>query len=163
MTQLELTKGKYATIDTSDFEFLSKWSWCYSAQGYAVAFDNGKTIYMHRLLMQPTRGMQVDHINTNKIDNRRENLRLVTASQNARNCSKSKNNKSGYKGVYKHHEGKKPWKAQILADGKAVSIGYYETPEEAAKAYDEAAVKYFGEYARLNFPLDQLEKPEYPN
>ena len=103
--------------------------------------------------------MQVDHINGNTLDNRKENLRLCTNQQNAMHRGKTKNNKSGYKGVryMKKKKGminehSKPWQAQIYLNQKQIYLGCYKTPEEAARAYDKKAIELFGEYATLIFP-----------
>ena len=107
---------------------------------------------IHRLLLGATNPkMQVDHINGNKLDNRKENLRLATNQQNQHNVGKRKNNTSGYKGVSWYRKRKK-WKAAIKHNKKSIHLGYYDTPEEASRAYDKAAVEFFGEFAHLNFP-----------
>ena len=106
------------------------------------------TLSMHRFIMDAPKGMQVDHINGNGLDNRKCNLRICTKSDNAKNRRLNKNSKSGFKGVSPRKSKKSPWVAQI--SGRL--IGYYDDPEEAAKAYDEEAKKEYGEFARLNFP-----------
>jgi len=95
--------------------------------------------------------MQVDHINGNPLDNRRENLRICTRAQNTCNRKAVVNSKSGYKGVTKKNSSRK-WIPEIRKDGKKLYLGSYNTPEEAAKAYDKAAKEIFGEFAKLNFP-----------
>ena len=110
---------------------------------------------MHRLIMDPIPdGMQVDHVNHNGLDNRKKNLRICTSQQNTWNAQKPKLNRessSQYKGVswYKRYN---KWVARGTHDGKRITLGYYNCEKEAARAYDAAAKKYFGEYAHLNFP-----------
>ena len=148
MKKLLLTQGKYAIVDDGDFEWLNQWKWCYLSVGYAVRVEKKRMIYLHRVIMRnPT--WKVDHINGNRLDNRRVNLRIVDNFQHARNKSMSKNNSSGYKGVYFHKASGK-FQAYIDPDRKRKCLGYFSNPKEAAKVYNEAAVKYFGEFARLN-------------
>ena len=106
---------------------------------------------LHRLLMDPPKGMVIDHINHNGLDNRRENLRICTRAENSRNRGKQKNNTSGYKGVCWYKRDKK-WRAQIKKDSKKIHIGYFDIIEDAARAYDAKAKELFGEFAHLNFP-----------
>lgn len=106
------------------------------------------SIKIHKLIMCPLDGFCVDHINGDKWDCRRSNLRLVNYRQNAQNCAPHKP-KSGYKGV-RFNWGK--FEARITVDGKQKYLGAYKTPVEAAKVYDLAALKFFGSYSRLNFP-----------
>ncbi len=95
-------------------------------------------------------GMDIDHRDRDGLNNQDENLRLCSRSQNKQNQGKYKNNTSGYKGVC-WGEKRKKWRAYIFASGKQIYLGFYETPEIAARAYDEAAKKYFGEFAVINF------------
>lgn len=157
MKEIELTNGKIALVDDEDFKEISRITWYYRREGYAVGNlpSPEKGVYpkvlMHRYIMDAKKGEQVDHINGNKLDNRRENLRIANASTNKANCGLRSNNKSGYKGVYKA-SGKrnKQWTASIKVNYEKISLGYFFTPEEAALAYNEAAVKHFGEFAKLN-------------
>lgn len=132
----------YAVIDKEDVGLVEDIFWSSDKRGYA----RGNNIYLHRHILKPPTNKQVDHINGNRLDNRRANLRLATNQQNqmARHVVVGK---SGYKGVHKH--GKK-WRAQIKYNGKLVRLGSYETPERAAKAYDQAAKALFGEWGVLN-------------
>lgn len=117
-----------------------------------------KTVLLHRHIMDAKPGEIIDHINGNPLDNRRQNLRLCTHSQNAMNRSKANwpNRKilnHGFKGIIRHSKPnlKKPWYARIQANGLVFLSRRFEAPHEAARAYDELAKKYHGEFARLNF------------
>lgn len=106
---------------------------------------------LHRILLEPIpKGLMVDHINNNKLDNRLSNLRLVTHAQNMMNTKIKKHNSSGFKGVYLCKQTNR-WRAEIRAHNRAIKIGRFDTKFEAAKAYDLAALKYHGEFASLNF------------
>jgi hypothetical protein len=109
-------------------------------------------VYLHRLLMNAVQTQQVDHANGNSLDNRRENLRFCTSSQNSQN--RRRTSTSGFKGVsLKPRYKSKPWEANIKVAGKLKYLGRFQTPEEAAKAYDSAARDMFGEFAHTNFPI----------
>lgn len=127
------------------------WSW---ANGYLRAWVDGKTQSLHRIIAERMEfhiSDQIDHIDGNKLNNQRNNLRSATSSQNAINSKKPKNNTSGYKGVSWSKKSKK-WRAQICFEGKQIHLGFFDDSKDAANAYDKAALKYFGEFARLNFP-----------
>ena len=147
MKQIPLTKGKFALVDDEDFEFLSQWKWHYIAGGYACRKPKSGMIYMHRLLTRATES-HVDHKNGNKLDNRKENLRLCTVSQNLANQVKTRGT-SKYKGVRFDKKHKK-WISAIGFNSRPIQIGRFASEDEAAKAYNLAAVKYYGEFARLN-------------
>lgn len=126
------------------------WSKC--SHGYAVAYhrrpDGSETkISLHRVVLPPSEGKIIDHINRNKLDNRRENLRIVTYSQNGMNRGANYDSPSGFKGAIEE-SGK--FVSKIKVEGKSVYIGTFSTAEDAAKAYNVKAIKYFGEYAHLN-------------
>src|SRR2546430_16319669 len=97
--KIKLTRGKYALVDLVDYEWLSQWKWYCSARGYAARrlYPENKVVYMHRVIIPE--GEEVDHINHDKLDNRKSNLRPCTHKQNLRSRGLNKNNKSGYKGV----------------------------------------------------------------
>lgn len=153
-------------IDKEDFKLIEEYTW-YVNHGYVVAsikinntnlFTN---MYLHRFLLNLKETKDhADHINGNKLDNRRQNLRISNIHTNAYNQSKQKNNTSGYKGVrnmgirYKN----KPWRVEIrVNDGNKITIGYFADLTEAAKAYDKAALKYHGEFANTNFPKENYD------
>jgi hypothetical protein len=106
-------------------------------------------VYLHRLLLEPPKGLEVDHINGNPLDNRRENLRLATRAQNNYNQVSGRKNTSGFKGVCWDKK-RGMWKAQIRANGINYNIGHYHTPEEAHEAYKLKAVELHGEYANFS-------------
>lgn len=172
---IELTKGYRAMISYADVD-LSKFLWSASKTGnkvYAIRRDPAtrKPILMHRLIMERILGRslksdeKVDHKNDNGIDNRRDNLRLANANQNAANTKKrNKNNKgkctsSIFKGVY-FNKSKKKWCAQISIDGKRKNLGYFDSQFEAAEAYDEAAIKQYVTFERLNFPHNYYDSSD---
>jgi hypothetical protein len=156
MKEIQLTQGRVALVDDADYEYLSQWKWkaykdrytWYARRGIRVGFVI-KTIHMHRLITNAPDGLFVDHINGDGLDNRRGNLRVCTKSENGFNRGKNSNNTTGYKGVTTN---KGKYRAQIRIDGKMCGLGRYTDPVEAAKAYDRAAKKHYGEFAKLNFP-----------
>ena len=149
---IKLTQGYEAIVDAEDYKELNKDRWHYNC-GYAkrnVKINGkGEKILMHRVVDDTPNGMQTDHINHDTLDNRKVNLRSVTHQQNLMNQLPQKNLSSKHKGVYWYRAYRK-WKAQIQAEGKRVGLGYFINEEDAAKAYNEAATKLFGVYARLN-------------
>lgn len=151
--KIALTKGFFAWVDDNDFEYLNQWTWHYS-HGYAVRRirdgKSKKTIIMHRLILNAPGDFQVDHINGNKLDNRKENLRVCSASQNKSNVDAPSTNTSGYKGVSFHKIAGR-WRATIKINQKSKHLGHFNDPKDAARAYDLAAIALFGDYARLNF------------
>ena len=156
MKQIPLSQGKFALVDDDDYErIIQIGRWCV-ARRYAVRVEKKgyrkqkqHTVYMHRIILNAQKGTQIDHVNGNGLDNRKCNLRICTPLENSRNKGVSKNNKSGFKGVsWFKLNGK--WRAYIDVDGKKVYLGFFNCSIKAAKAYNEAAVKYFGEFARLN-------------
>ena len=150
MKRIKLTQNKYALVDDKDFEKLSVYKWCFN-NGYAMRtqyLGGGKKnqrqikIYMHREIMNTPLGMDTDHINRNRLDNRQENLRVCTHSQNMANSC----NKTGIKGVY-FEKRTGNWYAKIKGN---IHLGTFISKLEAGRAYNEGAKKYFGEFALLN-------------
>lgn len=108
-------------------------------------------VKLHRLITECEPGKVVDHKDGDGLNNTRENLRICSNKDNCSNCAKNKNNKTGYKGVIVDKRIlEKKYRGQITHNYKCIKLGYFKTPEEAAQAYNEAAIKYFGEFARLN-------------
>lgn len=160
MKEIILFKGQIAMVDDEDYEVVSKLKWGLMAGGYArsVFYINGKqkTILMHRLIMNAPPGSLIDHKDMNPLNNVKSNLRFADRALNSMNRGKQSGvYSSKYKGTYKRHgvwKYKKPWISQISFNNKSICLGIFELEIEAAKAYDRAAIKYFGEFARLNFP-----------
>lgn len=148
--QIPLGDGCYAYVDAADFEWLNRYNWRLQ-NGYAARRQNGRVIYMHREIMNPPKGMMVDHGNHNKLDNTRENLRVCTRQQNTHNNRKHVDSCSQFKGVGYNRE-KEKWFAKAYFEGKRIWLGYFDEEADAARAYDRTAVEYFGEFAHLNFP-----------
>lgn len=162
MKEIPLTKGQVALVDDADYEWLMQWKWTASRSGkawraYRQEIHNGKmvTISLHRFIMNPPDSYEVDHINRNPLDNRRENLRICTHRQNMCNRTRDPRAKYAYKGIEpnRNRSGKPArWHAYIVVHRKKIGLGSFDTPEEAARAYDQAACEHFGEFATLNFP-----------
>jgi AP2 domain len=147
---VQLTQNQTTVVDDDDFESVSQVSWravWIRDRFYAAATIDGKTVYLHSWL---TGYEKTDHHNRDSLDNTRVNLRLANDIENQGNRGPNKNNTSGYKGVV-FDKSRGNWRAKMA--GRTVG-GRFNSPEDAAHAYDEAAQKHFGEFAQLNFPED---------
>jgi hypothetical protein len=136
-------------IDKEDLDKVLSRFWCIEPFGYVISTNKTNTITLHKFLMQTKDNEYLDHINGDKFDNRKSNLRICTKAENCRNSKMKSINTSGYKGVSWRKRDKK-WSAIITVNYKNIGLGYYENKIEAAKAYNKAALKYHGEFARLN-------------
>lgn len=177
MKKIELTQNKFALVDNEDFEWLNKFKWYAHKRGNTYYVERAITIlssdkeknikrkqrimYIHRLILEKKLRRklksweQVDHIDGCGLNNKRNNLRLANVSQNGFNSKKqekygNKKTTSKYKGICWHEQTNK-WLVRIGFNGNRIHIGYFNNEIDAAKAYDKAALKYFGEYANPNF------------
>lgn len=154
MKHIPLRAGVYALVDDSDYDWLvAMGSWRLNSSGYAVHYTSvqgrRRTLLMHRLILDAPPDLQVDHINRDRLDNQRANLRFATRSQNQANKDIQRNNTSRFKGVV-WNSGK--WEARIRRRGLWLHLGRYRDPTEAALAYDAASRLLFAEFAGCNFP-----------
>lgn len=159
-TFIYISKIEAAIVDMHNFEKLNKHLWqivkckntSYARRKKTVSKGKRIDIYMHQEILKTRCGMMSDHINRNGLDNRECNLREVTNSQNMQNCNPRKG-KSIYRGAYQKAKGKK-WYSRIrTGKGKRLYLGSFDSEIDAAKAYDDAARKYYGEHAAVNFLL----------
>jgi hypothetical protein len=157
MKEIQLTQGKVAIVDGDDFEYLNQFKWYvnnmngkfYAVRSFMLTKSKQSIVLMHRDIMKPKKGFVIDHVNGITLDNRKINLRICTHGENLRNQKLSIANKSGYKGVYFHKDRNK-WCALIQVYNVKYHLGCFIDPVDAARAYNEAALKYHGEFAHLN-------------
>ena len=157
MEYVSLTHGTFALVDDRDFASVSRFKWYVTSHGYArtgvhMGYLGGKKkmvyMYLHRLILRPPEGMDIDHRNHNTLDCRRANMRICTRSQNMQNQITTKGT-SKYKGVcWIKREAK--WSAGIKLNARSIHIGLFDDEIEAARSYDAAARELFGEFARTN-------------
>jgi hypothetical protein len=160
MIEIPLTQGKVALIDDEDWILISRFDWfaheeksLWYAHSSVKRRDGARTtIKMHRLILGARAGQRVDHRDGNGLNNQRDNLRLATQMQNTQNQRRKSNNTSGYKGVCRWKTSR--WQAYITVHKKRIPLGLFNNKEDAARAYDNAARQHFGEFAKLNFPLE---------
>jgi hypothetical protein len=141
-----VTKGKIAIVDDEDFDFLNQWKWYCNVGGYVMRHEKQKnykrnTIWMHRLINNTPEGFDTDHINRNKLDNRKNNLRSLLHGKNLMNMGSRKNNISGKIGVGWHAMGKK-WRAYISLNGKYLHLGDYKYKKDAIVARKKGELTY---------------------
>ena len=158
MKEIKLSHGKVAIVDDEDFEELSKYKWRYQKPsaggktGYAwrmtsCRLGKQRNVRMHRVILDAPPGAEVDHKDRNGLNNLRENLRLATRSQN--NSNWPRNNKTGFRGVYYSARIRK-YRAEIKVNKKFLHLGVFVNSIEAARAYNEAAIRLHGDFAVLN-------------
>lgn len=156
MKRIPLTQGKFALVDDKDYDWLMQWKWTYANAGYAKRKyrEGGKqhTVLMHRVITGAKRGQTVDHRDGDGLNNTRGNLRVCTVSQNNSNQRPKQHR---FKGVLKSPNQPSKWMARLVYEKQVYHNGtVHDTPEQAARAYDELAVRYHGEFANLNFPME---------
>lgn len=152
MKEIPLTQGKVALVDDEDYErLIAMGKWSINKEGYV--FNAKFRVLMHRFILNAHRiksRVEVDHMFGNKLDNRKSMIRLCSSQENSRNRGRQINNKSGFKGVV-FEASRNKFKAQIqIEKGVKLTIGRFNTIQEAARAYNAAAIKYHGEFANLN-------------
>lgn len=159
MKKIPLINSKeFVLVSDEDFDFLIRLGPYYlNNDGYAIT-NKEPHVLLHNLLL-PVSHLEVDHKDRVKLNCTRENLRRATTSQNRANRDKQKNNTSGYKGAYLERRTGKYF-AKIQVNGQVICLGTFLTVQEAAYRYDQVAIKHFGEFARLNFPLIARELAE---
>jgi hypothetical protein len=139
-------EGKFALVSDEDYAILSSYKWHIHPGGYVVRSASDSKVYMHRQITNAPNGVEVDHVNHDRLDNQRHNLRLATSSQN--HINRLVPSRSGYRGVFLLAHGK--YKASITCNHVQRCIGHFDTALEAARAYNEQAKKLHGEFAILN-------------
>ena len=157
MKEIQLTQGKVALVDNEDYEYLNQWKWhvikghntFYAIRNFRIHKCKRSKIYMHRLIMNPNKGMVIDHIDRCGLNNQKKNLRICTKSQNSMNSCLRLNSTTKYKGVY-YDKILNKFRARIYINKITKNIGSYIDPKDAARAYNEAAIKHFGKFAQLN-------------
>lgn len=156
MKEIQLTQGKVALVDDCDYEYLSQWKWRPQKMGNTTyVLRRGprparQVILMHRVIMDAGQGQLIDHRDHDGLNNQRGNLRFCSRVQNMVNSKKRASVSSEFKGCSFDNTRKK-WAAQISVNGKNIHLGRFNNPIDAARAYDTAAVKYYGEFASTNF------------
>lgn len=153
---IPLTRGKFAIVDDEDYDCLSRTKWYCSRSGYAIKNvwmgDKYEKLWMHLFIMPHPEGMETDHINRNKLDNRRSNLRVCTPSQNQSNKGVQSNNRSGIRGVSWNSRLSK-WVVHVCKQGKVLHLGVFSNLGDAAVVYDKKASELYGEFYS---PLDGI-------
>lgn len=162
MQPLQLINGDFALISSEDLVKCMKFRWQLNSRGYVriAETENSKDIFLHNFVLDLPAGSGVDHINRDKLDNRRENLRFADRTQQIANQGLTAKNTLGFKGIsiMTTSAGRIRYVAKLQKQKKTVCLGNYNTPEEAAKAYDEGAKVHFGPYACTNESLGLFNK-----
>jgi hypothetical protein len=154
--EIKLTQGKVAIVDNDMYDYLNQFKWHavkqsgkFYARRHIKSSNPNIKILIHRDVMKPEKGFVIDHIDGNTLNNQKDNLRICTHAQNIRNSKININNTSGFKGVYWNKQSAK-WYAFIRFNNKRIHLGVFFKLKDAAKSYNEGALKYHGEFANLN-------------
>ena len=145
IAEIKTSKGEIFLTDCTDLDFLLKYSWCINKNGYVVANINHKVTKIHQYILGLSTPVVVDHINGNKLDNRRENLRICTSSENSKNMKIKTTNRTGYPGIRLTPSGR--YNVRITVNNKEIHVGNYLTLEEGIGARKNAEIEYYGEFA----------------
>jgi len=145
--EVVLTKGKVALIDLSDVDTVQKHQWYFDGEYAVTNLPNRSKLHLHRMIANTGTGKVTDHINRDKLDNRRNNLRVCNSSDN--NHNRALNNPNGFRGIT-WNKRKRKWASQISIGNKNKGLGCFTSKIEAARAYDKKALELYGKYARLN-------------
>lgn len=155
MREIPLTRGFVAVVDDADYRRISAFKWCaqvINGAVYAARRDGGRYLYMHRVILNAPRGVQVDHRKGNTLDNRKSKLRLCSPRNNLRAFKRKRAGASSkYRGV-SWFARDSLWHARIKTADRQIHLGYFLSEEAAARAYDTTARKHFKTFAALNFP-----------
>lgn len=147
MRLIKLTQGFFTKVDDEDYAWLNQWKWQVARRNgvnYACRSIGKRLLLMHRVILGAKKGEYTDHRNRDGLDNRRENLRLCTQSENLRNRRLQKNNTSGFTGV---SQIRNKWRAEIWLNCKKIALGIFDNIEDAIQAHEEATKEYFGKFA----------------
>lgn len=155
--EIKLTQGKVAIVDDEMYDYLNQWKWYanklkgkyYAVRNLRINKKYAGCLLMHRVIMNPIKGFVVDHVNGITLDNRKVNLRNCTHGDNMKNQKLSIRNKTGFRGVT-WHKNNKVFESRIRSNNISYHLGTFNNAIDAAKIYNEAAIKYHGEFAKLN-------------
>lgn len=161
--EIIMSGGFVVLVDAADYFLVSGYKWRASQPNSGTPYamtdgDDNHTLLMHRFIMDAPKGMDVDHIDGNRLNNQRSNLRIVTRRENCRNRNQvlaDKKNKWGFHGVCRPNGNGRLYYGRLAIDGRQIYTKGYETPIEAARAWDDLAIRHYGRAAKLNFPREQ--------
>jgi hypothetical protein len=171
MKEIALSRGKSALVDDEDYEWLSQWKWTYAGENYAYRMQHlgvgadgkakKKSILMHRIITNAPKGLDVDHVNRDGLDNQRHNLRVCTRTQNLANSIVSTGRYSNLRGAFLD---KKTglWSSKIMVNRKLIRLGWFTTDVDAHEAYKAASVKYNGKFSGYSCLETMLVKSPWP-
>lgn len=155
MKLIELTQGKFAVVDDEDYEYISMFKWHLSYSGYVASSvynpetKRSKHLLMHRFLTPCPKGKQVDHIDGDRLNNCRDNLRICTLAENRSNSGRYTTNTSGHRGIQWRSD-KKKWRARIFHDKKEYFLGYFADKDKAVEVWRRVAKLLYGEFVNFD-------------